>query len=56
MALAAAGRGGDGTAGQRIRDEILVIQQRSGAKVRRVGGAHGRALPRIACGAPAPAC
>jgi len=33
LALAAAGRGGGGDMGQRIRDEILAIQQRSGAKV-----------------------
>ncbi|KAI8474403.1 MAG: hypothetical protein J3K34DRAFT_493679 [Monoraphidium minutum] len=32
LALAAAGRGGEGSLGQRIRDEIMAIQQRSGCK------------------------
>lgn len=32
LALASAGRGGEGALGQRIRDEILTIQHRSGAK------------------------
>ena len=32
MALSAVGRGGDGDMGQRIRDEILAIQQRTGTK------------------------
>ena len=34
LAMAAVGRGGTGDAGQRIRDEILVIQQTHGVKVR----------------------
>lgn len=34
LALSASGRGGEGDAGQRIRDEILAVQQRSGVKVR----------------------
>jgi alpha-glucan,water dikinase len=33
LALASAGRGGEGDMGQRIRDEILAIQQRNGCKV-----------------------
>jgi hypothetical protein len=33
LALASAGRGGMGDMGQRIRDEILAIQQRNGCKV-----------------------
>ena len=41
MALAAAGRGGEGSAGQRIRDEILAIQHRSGCKVRPRGARVG---------------
>jgi alpha-glucan,water dikinase len=32
VALGAVGRGGDGDMGQRIRDEILAIQHKSGAK------------------------
>jgi alpha-glucan,water dikinase len=34
LALAAAGRGGEGDLGQRIRDEILAIQSRNNCKVR----------------------
>ncbi len=37
LAMAAVGRGGVGDAGQRIRDEILAIQQRNAAKARLVG-------------------
>jgi alpha-glucan,water dikinase len=33
LALASAGRGGEGDMGQRIRDEILAIQQRNNCKV-----------------------
>jgi hypothetical protein len=33
MALASAGRGGEGDMGQRIRDEILAIQHRNQCKV-----------------------
>jgi hypothetical protein len=33
LALASAGRGGEGDMGQRIRDEILAIQQRNSCKV-----------------------
>jgi hypothetical protein len=33
LALSSAGRGGEGDMGQRIRDEILAIQQRNGCKV-----------------------
>lgn len=35
LALASAGRGGEGDMGQRIRDEILAIQQRNHCKVSR---------------------
>jgi hypothetical protein len=41
MAMAAAGRGGDGDMGQRVRDEILVIQSRNNCKVR-LGVGRGR--------------
>ena len=34
LAMAAVGRGGQGDVGQRIRDEILTVQSRNGAKVR----------------------
>eukprot|EP00878_Enallax_costatus_P046267 GHUV01056037.1.p1 GENE.GHUV01056037.1~~GHUV01056037.1.p1 ORF type:complete len:172 (-),score=44.71 GHUV01056037.1:18-533(-) len=34
LALSSAGRGGEGDMGQRIRDEILAIQQKNGCKVR----------------------
>lgn len=33
LALVAVGRGGQGDVGQRIRDEILHVQQQNGAKV-----------------------
>jgi alpha-glucan,water dikinase len=33
LALSSAGRGGEGDMGQRIRDEILAIQQRNQCKV-----------------------
>ncbi len=33
MALAAVGRGGQGDVGQRVRDEILVVQQKNNCKV-----------------------
>lgn len=33
LGLASAGRGGEGDMGQRIRDEILAIQQRNHCKV-----------------------
>ena len=35
LAMAAVGRGGQGDVGQRIRDEILTVQSRNNAKVRR---------------------
>lgn len=34
LAMAAVGRGGRGDAGQRVRDEILAIQQKNAAKAR----------------------
>ena len=34
LGLAAVGRGGQGDLGQRIRDEILVVQSKNNAKVR----------------------
>ncbi len=36
MALAAVGRGGQGDVGQRVRDEILVVQQKNNCKVRAI--------------------
>lgn len=45
LALSAAGRGGEGDMGQRIRDEILAIQHRSGAKVRAARGWVVRVRP-----------
>ena len=42
LGLAAVGRGGQGDLGQRIRDEILVVQSKNNAKVRPFSlGSHG---------------
>ena len=52
VALAAVGRGGGGEVGQRIRDEILAIQQRNGCKVgrrRRWGGGGENVLRGVWC-------
>jgi hypothetical protein len=38
VALGAAGRGGQSDVGQRVRDEILVVQSRNDAKVGAAGG------------------
>lgn len=46
LALTAAGRGGQGALGQRIRDEILTIQHRSGTKVKGSQGIGCRAAER----------
>lgn len=38
LALMAVGRGGQGDLGQRIRDEILVVQSKNNAKVMQLHG------------------
>ncbi len=49
VALAAVGRGGAGEVGQRIRDEILAVQQRNGCKVSVRGRGRSKQCARCGC-------